>query len=135
MLPTIDPKQATDEADLWASPWNYTSLTDDREEAESLGQKERAAGWLEWFPDEATAEAKYGQIDYSRIGVVAKWMDERLKLRLIHDRRSGANQKVNFEERLVLPRLTDLKDDLLWFIESVGHDLWECVLVGFQQRL
>ena len=92
IFPLVDPKQASDEIDLWASPWNYTSFTEHRADAEVLLQKERDAGWLEWFPDEATAERKYGQIDYSRIGVVAESKHERLKLRLIHDLRwSGVN--------------------------------------------
>ena len=71
-------------------------------------QRELDHDWLDWAPTEHVLEARHGPITCSRIGVIAKEKQGRLKLRLIHDlRRSGVNAKVAFEERVTLPRLDD----------------------------
>ena len=67
--------------------------------------QEKEAGWLEWFATDAEAEQKYGEIVYSRIGVVEKGRQEQQKRRLIHDlRRSGVKQQVTMRERVRRPR-------------------------------
>ena len=90
-------------------------------------RREIESGWLVWYPDEATAAEAYGPVTFSRIGVVAKQKGDSLKLRLIHDlRRSGVNQQAVIGERVVLPRIVDLIEDVLAVIEetSMGED-WE----------
>ena len=67
-------------------------------------------------------QAKYGEVTYSRIGVLTKKMkDDAVKLRLMHDlRRFGVNSKVQMSERRVLPRTSDLVDDILAVYEACG---------------
>ena len=77
-------------------------------------------------------EARLGPVTYSRIGVVAKEKQGQLKLRLIHDlRRSGVNDKVVIQERVVLPRLEDAIKDALELIQAVGPEAWEGVVLDF----
>ena len=69
---------------------------------------------------------------YSRIGATAKVKDGAQKLRLIHDlRRSGVNRQVRKLERLVLARLTDLREDTLEMSAKAGADNWEAVVLDF----
>eukprot|EP00972_Heterocapsa_arctica_P092095 13583390-Heterocapsa_arctica.AAC.1 len=45
---------------------------------------------------------------------------ERLKARLIHDlRRSGVNAKITMKERIVLPRLEDVRQGLLALLQAL----------------
>ena len=53
---------------------------------------------MKLYPSDAEAEKIHGRIDYSRISVVAKWKEDRQKLRLIHDlKRSGVTQRVQMK--------------------------------------
>ena len=109
---------------------NYGSYNEHRAGAEAILAREREKGWLEWSPTREPLDRKYGPITQNRIGVIAKQKGDQLKLRLIHDlKRSGVNAKVQFQERLILPRLSDAKDDVLHAIKEAGHDNWECVVL------
>ena len=120
-FPIAEPKLANEEADHWASTWNYATFSEHKEGAERLLRREQEAGWLEWFPSDAAAEAKHGKVSYSRIGVIEKWKDQKQKLRLIHDlRRSGVNQQVTMHERIILPRISDYIEDVLTVSEKLG---------------
>ena len=46
-------------------------------------------------------------------------------------RRSGVNDKVVFQERVVLPRLEDAITDALELVQEVGPDRWEGVVLDF----
>ena len=62
-----------------------------------------------------------GLVTYSKIGVISKEKAGKQKLRLIHDlRRSGVNEKVQFKERAILPRIEDAIRDVLKIIRQVG---------------
>ena len=64
-----------------------------------------------------------GEAVYSKIGVIAKQKDDKLKVRLIHDlKRSGANQLVRTSERIVLPRISDVIDDALDIADGLQPD-------------
>ena len=68
----------------------------------------------------------------NRIGVKAKMKNGKEKLRLIHDlKRSGVNSRVDFKERLILPRLADARDDILDAIDEGGVENWECAALDF----
>ena len=126
------PQEAEALLDHWHESAKFSSLSEHRPGAEEILRRGRQARWLTWPPTREQLERTPCPITLNRIGVVAKQKVGSLKLRLIHDlRRSGVNQKVDFNERLVLPRLTDLKDDLLWLIDTVGYDNWECVVLDF----
>ena len=113
---------------LWLN--NSASFQEHRTGAEEILAKELASGWLEWSPTKGPLEKKYGQITQNRIGVFSKYKDNKQKLRLIHDlKRSGVNSKVQFSERLVLPRLADARDDVLHAIAEAGHENWECAVL------
>ena len=47
VFPKVDPWQASDETDHWATPWNYTSFDEYREGAEQLLRGELEFGWLD----------------------------------------------------------------------------------------
>ena len=134
IFPVVEPKQASDEMDTCAQCHNYASFAEHREGAEALLHREKAAGWLELFSTEAEAEAKYGKVVCSRIGVVEKWKHGEQKLRLIHDlRRSGVNQQVVMTERVILPRISDLIEDVLAVEEALEPgENWECMIADFK---
>ena len=133
-VPAVEAKQASDEADHWASPWNYTSFAEHQAGAEELLRKEHEQGWMKLYPSDAEAEKIHGRIDYSRISVVAKWKEDRQKLRPIHDlRRSGVNQRVQIKERVILPRISDLIEDVLSVIERLKEgEQWEAFALDFR---
>ena len=55
-------------------------------------------------------EREVGTLHLAKIGVIVKGA----KMRLIHDlRRNGTNARVTFQERLVLPRLKNLKAGIM----------------------
>ena len=105
---------AADDVDLNCGINNYASYGQHKDGADAILQRELDHDWLGWAPSEQALELRHGPITYSRIGVVAKEKQGRLKLRLIHDlRRSGVNAKVAYEERVVSPRLKDDIQDAL----------------------
>ena len=98
---------------------NYTSYQENMAEADAQLRKELGAGYLRWAATREELEKDLGELVLSRVGVIVSTKDGRRKLRLIHDlRRSLVNSKVILEERLVLPRLSDLVDDVLDLLES-----------------
>ena len=106
--------------DFWAPPTNYASYAEHPEGAEQLLEKERAKGWMDWHATEQELEQAYGSVTYSRIGVISKIKGSAQKLRLIHDlRRSGINQRVVMKERIILPRVCDVVEDILWVSDQL----------------
>ena len=82
-------------------------------------QQEKDKGWLLWKPTLRQLENQVGPVTLNKIGVIAKQVNEVTKLRLIHDlKRSGVNQRVVITERVILPRLSDLVEDLLTLIKK-----------------
>ena len=100
----------------WA---NYKSYDENREEAEALFDIELEKGFVEWSPNLASLEAKYGRLIPSAIGVVVKQKPgAKKKVRLVHDlRRSLVNEQIACPERLILPRLRDVVSDILDLLE------------------
>ena len=95
-------------------------------------RQEEERRWLVWEPTREALEAKVGPATVHRIGVIAKIRAGVEKLRLIHDlRRSGVNQRVKCKERLVLPRISDLMQDILDVIELAGPEGGECMILDF----
>ena len=95
-------------------------------------RQEEERRWLVWEPTREALEAKVGLATVNRIGVIAKIRAGVEKLRLIHDlRRSGVNQRVKCKERLVLPRISDLMQDILDVIELAGPEGGECMILDF----
>jgi hypothetical protein len=88
----------------WA---NYKSYDENREEAEALFDIELEKGFVEWSPNLASLEAKYGRLIPLAIGFVVKQkLGAKKKVRLVHDlRRSLVNEQIACPERLILPRL------------------------------
>ena len=87
---------------------------------------------LHWVPDERQAERQYDKPTYSKIGVIARTKNNRLKLCLIHDLRwSGIDARVAVLERVLLPREAGISDDLLWLAQEARHDNWEAVALDF----
>ena len=134
VFPLAEPRQATDDLDSWATTWNYASYGEHRQGAGRLLRREIDAGWLMWYPSEEAATAAHGPVTFSRIGVVAKQKGVQLKLRLIHDlRRSGVNQQAVIQERVVLPRIMDFIEDVLFVGEQLKADEdWEVLILDFQ---
>ena len=89
----------------WQVPANYLSYEEHRARAEEILHKERQAGWMDWRPSLEELEQAHGSVTLNRSGVVAR---TKLKLILQDWRRSSVNQKIDFNERLVLPRLAGL---------------------------
>ena len=115
----------------WYGHDNYLSYEDYRSGAEDILRREYKEEWLDWAPHESVVEQKYGKATYSRIDVIAKTKNERLKLRQIYDlRRSGIKAKVAAPERISLPRLTNGRDDRLRLIRTAGHLNWEAVTLA-----
>ena len=132
IFPTVDPRLAGCEQDLLCGDGNYSSYDQHKAGADAILQSELDQGWLEWASTERELGSRLGPVTYSRIGVVAKEKQGLLKLRLIHDlRRSGVNDKVVFQERVVLPRLDDAIADALELVQEVGHERWEGVVLDF----
>ena len=105
-----------------------SSYIEHQAKAEDILSNELSKGWLEWSPTKAPLEKKYGTITQNRIGAFAKLKGNKQKLRLIHDlKRSGVNSKVKFNERFVLPRQADARDDVLHAIKEARHENWVCV--------
>ena len=95
---------------------------------------EAEAGWLMWHKTRQGLErARCKPVTLSKIGVIVKQKGDQRKLRLIHDlRRSGVNAKVATQERVVLPRANDAKDDVLGLIETCGAQRWEMFVLDFK---
>ena len=100
----------------WA---NYKSYDENREEAEALFDIELEKGFVEWSPNLASLEAKYGRLIPLAIGFVVKQkLGAKKKVRLVHDlRRSLVNEQIACPERLILPRLRDVVSDILDLLE------------------
>ena len=132
VFPLAQQNLSEGESDLQYWLDNYSSYTEHQAEADAILATERDRGWLEWSPTRAPLDHRYGTITQNRIGVISKQKGDKLKLRLIHDlKRSGVNAKVAFQERLILPRLVDARDDVLHAIQEAGHENWECVVLDY----
>ena len=83
VFPTATTEQADASMDFWAPLVNYASFQEHREGAEQLLQKEREKGCMDWRASESELKRVYGEVSYSRIGVVAKEVGEATKLRLV----------------------------------------------------
>ena len=106
-------------AEVGLDPWapgrgNYSSYEEFKEVAGAVIEAKLELGRLEWAPTLDVLTKKYGDIARSRIAVVAKEKQGKLKVRLVHDlRRSGVNDRVVVHERIVLPKATDVVVDAL----------------------
>ena len=93
---------------------NYASYKENQEAADGQIKSEYDAGYLDWSQSRYTLECSFGELVLSKMGCLVSEKDGRVKIRLIHDlRRSLVNSQVIVEERLVLPRLSDLIRDVL----------------------
>ncbi len=92
---------------------NYTSYAEHQVGAEELLRQDLANKRLRWFNTyQEMKQAAGGDVTLSKIGVIAKQKAEKMKLRLVHDlRRSGKNDEVKVDQRVVLPRLMDVVED------------------------
>ncbi len=133
VFPLAEPAKAATAVDEWYNDDNYASFAEHREGAERILEHERDQGWLTWASTRAELERRFGTITTSRIGVIAKVKNHVEKLRLIHDlKRSGVNSRVTMHERIVLPRLRDLIDDILWAISTLQEDEdWETLVLDY----
>ena len=130
VFPLVDQAQFPQECNrlnlisgLFGAEGNYTTYLEHKQEADDLFLKEVANGFAEWSEDKSTLEAKYGKLVQSSIGVIVKQKREVKKVRLVHDlRRSGINETIRFQERLVLPRLRDVVEDAMILYESKEKD-------------
>ena len=134
VFPSATAAQAEEATDYWAPPTNYASFQEHREQAEKLLEKERNKDRMDWRPTEAALETDYGEVTYSRIGVIVKNKGPMHKIRLVHDlRRSGVNQRVRMAERVVLPRVQDVIDDILGIQSQLGPgESWECLVLDYE---
>lgn len=98
---------------------NYKSYEEAKQEADTLFQKELNKDFVDWSPSRTELEQVHGPLVPSAIGYISKVkLDGTVKGRLVHDlRRSGVNEHIEFEERLVLPRLKDALEDVLRLLE------------------
>ena len=99
---------------------NYQSYEQNAAEADALFWKEVEAGYVEWTPNRTILEAKVGKLVPSAVGVIVKQDGAgKRKVRLVHDlRRSQINSHIAYEERLVLPRLNDAVEDVMYMLET-----------------
>eukprot|EP00438_Fugacium_kawagutii_P014285 Skav215770 [mRNA] locus=scaffold106:569116:574315:+ [translate_table: standard] len=99
---------------------NYKSYKEGKEVADKLFMKEVDKGFAEWAANKADLEQKYGKLVPSAIGLITKTkLDGSLKHRLVHDlRRSRVNEHIRLNERLVLPRLKDVIEDVMMLMEA-----------------
>ena len=106
-------------AELQGAQYNYVSYEEHKDAAEALFEKERQQGFAVWSAKREDLEKTVGTLVPSAIGVIKKVKrDGTEKYRLVHDlRRSGINETIKFEERLVLPRMKDLLEDVLLLLE------------------
>ena len=96
-------------------------------------EEERKAGWLEWAPALEQLERKHGKVYRSRIGVIAKVKNGKRKIRLVHDlRRSGVNALIKVQERVVLPRVSDVAVDALDLTARTGGDAVDYMTADFK---
>lgn len=99
---------------------NYKSYHEGKEVADELFRKEVHRGFAEWSSDRKVLENKFGRLVPSAIGLITKTkIDGTLKHRLVHDlRRSRINEHIKLRERLVLPRLKDVIEDVMKLMEA-----------------
>ena len=87
---------------------NYSSYEEHQAFADAAMQREVVSGFAE-TGDVAGPTAKYGDLVLSKIACIVSDKDGKQKVRLIHDLRGSAvNAKIHLQERLVLPRLSDV---------------------------
>ena len=97
---------------------NYVSYMENQHVADKLFLEEVQQGFAAWSPDRKTLEDEVGQLVPSAIGVIVKMKAGVQKVRLVHDlRRSLVNQHILISERLVLPRMRDLVNDIAQLLE------------------
>ena len=95
IFPVVELATADDDLEMDCSGVNYSSYEEHKAGAPAILQLERDRGWPDWAATLRELEERHGPITFSRIGVIAKEKQGRLKLRLIHDLcRSGVNAKV-----------------------------------------
>ena len=99
---------------------NYTTYFENKQAADELFQEEVRQGFAEWAPDRRTLEGQVGTLVPSAIGVIVKVKAGVQKIRLVHDlRRSFVNQHILMSERIVLPRMSDVVEDISVLLESL----------------
>ena len=100
---------------------NYSSYDEHQALADAAMRREVEAGFAE-TGDVAGLTAKYGELVLSKIACIVSDKDGKQKVRLIHDlRRSAVNARIHLQERLVLPRLSDIISATLDLMET-GYD-------------
>ena len=91
-----------------ASRTTYPSYDEHQVLADAAMRREVEAGFAE-TGDVAGLTAKYGELVLSKIACIVSDKDGKQKVRLIRDlRRSAVNAGIHLQERLVLPRLSDV---------------------------
>ena len=100
---------------------NYASFKEHGGLAEKELDREYLVGYLQWYGSKKQMDSVHGKTWPSKVAVIVKLdKDGNIsKVRLVHDlRRSGVNAKVKLCERLVLPRIGDVLEDLLDLLAS-----------------
>ena len=94
---------------------NYHSVEEASEKAGVEINRAISRGYAVWFTNWTQVRQRYGDILVSKLACITKpRSDGTEKARLVVDlRRSGYNSCVVVEERIVLPRLKDLVEDVL----------------------
>ena len=111
---------------------NYCSYDEHQVLADAAMRREVEAGFAE-TGDVAGLTAKYGELVLAKIACIVSDKDGKQKVRLIHDlRRSAANARNHLQERLVLPRLSDVISATLDLMET-GFDTehLSCLVADF----
>ena len=100
---------------------NYSSYDEHQVLADAAMRREVEAGFAE-TGDVAGLTAKYGELVLSKIACIVSDKDGKQKVRLTHDlRRSAVNARVFLQERLVLPRVSDIISATLDYGNRLRH--------------
>ena len=136
VFPKVEEGQCLEEAtrleairSLEGAGANYSTYEEHKEDADLVFNREVQKGYATWSQSKVDLEKKYGKLVMSSIAVIVKMKKEGKKVRLVHDlRRSGINETIKVEERLVLPRLRDVIEDAMTLYEACSPDETVCLL-------
>ena len=140
VFPVVSPQSVRREKDrirhLHAKVWgadNYASYEEHKLKSDEILKNDISKGYVQWAMNREDIEQDVGPLQLAKIAVVVKGE----KVCLIHDmRRNGTNSKVNFQERLVLPRVEDIVGGVVELLENkVNSEVVEFLTLDFRDAL
>ena len=121
-----DGVEKTEEVAYLADPWQHSNYSSVDADDMATPEVDRliATGFVKAMKDYGQFETWLGgRPHFSKLGMITKEKDGRIKRRLILDcRQSGVNERATKGGKLILPRISDTVDDALYLMKNCSED-------------